>query len=111
MPGDSRDRRGWLKWFGDGDILERENDVGRDDTAGAPPRPAPTSVSTAAREGAVGVALTDLRPAGVASFDGHRVDVVTEGDYLAAGERVEVLRAERYRRVVRRTTDGNPVRS
>jgi membrane-bound serine protease (ClpP class) len=110
MPGDSRDRRGWLRWFGDGDVLESENDADDGDAAPAPP-PVPTNAARAAREGAVGVALTDLRPAGVASFDGHRVDVVTEGDYLAAGERVEVLRAERYRRVVRRATDANPVRS
>jgi len=111
MPGDTRDRRGWLKWFGDGDILERENDVGGADTAEPTPPPVSAGAATAAREGDVGVALTDLRPAGVASFDGHRVDVVTEGDYLQAGDRVEVIRAERYRRVVRRTTDGNPVRS
>ncbi len=105
MPGDTRDRRGWLRWFGDGDILERESDVSGDDTVEPAPPPVSASASRAAREGAVGVALTDLRPAGVASFDGHRVDVVTEGDYLQAGDRVEVLRAERYRRVVRRTTD------
>jgi membrane-bound serine protease (ClpP class) len=110
VPGDTGDRRGWLRWFGDGDVLERENDVGND--AGVPaPRPVSDGAARAAREGAIGVALTDLRPSGVANFEGHRVDVVTEGDYLAAGERVEVLHAERYRRVVRRASDGNPVRS
>jgi membrane-bound serine protease (ClpP class) len=110
VPGDARDRRGWLRWFGDGDVLERENDVG--DEAEVPaPRPVSDGAARAAREGAIGVALTDLRPSGVANFEGHRVDVVTEGDYLAAGERVEVLHAERYRRVVRRASDGNPVRS
>jgi membrane-bound serine protease (ClpP class) len=103
VAGDARDRRGWLKWFGDGDILDRESDE-TDTTA----QPTP---STAARQGAIGIALTDLRPAGVANFDGHRIDVVTEGDYLAAGEHVEVLRAERYRRVVRRAADDDPVPS
>jgi membrane-bound serine protease (ClpP class) len=110
VPGDAGDRRGWLRWFGDGDVLERENDVGNEDDVPAP-RPVSDAAARAARDGAVGVALTDLRPSGVANFDGHRVDVVTEGDYLAAGERVEVLHAERYRRVVRRASDGNPVRS
>lgn len=104
--GDVQDRRGWLRWFGTGDVLDRETDRHDDDAPAEPSTP-----STAARQGAVGVALTDLRPAGVASFDGHRVDVVTEGNYVKAGERVEVLRAERYRRVVRRTPDGDPVRS
>lgn len=109
VPGGARDRRGWLRWFGDGDILERENELGDDGTP--TPRPVSEGAARAAREGAVGVALTDLRPSGVASFEGHRVDVVTEGDYLAAGEPVEVLHAERYRRVVRRAPGNDPVPS
>lgn len=91
-------RRGWLRWFGDGDVLASEGD------------PSPTGLDDhgqrdrawLAREGAVGEALSDLRPAGVASFEGERIDVVSEGDYISAGEKVEVIRAERYRRVVRR---------
>jgi membrane-bound serine protease (ClpP class) len=51
--------------------------------------------------GKQGVALTDLRPAGVATLDGERIDVVTEGDYINSGARVEVVRAEGYRHVVR----------
>jgi len=51
--------------------------------------------------GKVGVAATDLRPAGVANVAGERIDVVTEGEYLAAGMQVEVVRAEGYRHVVR----------
>lgn len=53
-----------------------------------------------------GVALTDLRPGGFALIDGTRVDVVTEGDYVRAGEPVEVVRDEGYKRVVRAVTDG-----
>jgi membrane-bound serine protease (ClpP class) len=49
-----------------------------------------------------GVALSDLRPSGIADIDGERVDVVTSGEYIYAGERIEVIRDERYRRVVRR---------
>jgi membrane-bound serine protease (ClpP class) len=111
VAGDARDRRGWLRWFGDGDVLEREGDPsGRE--AGAPqPPPVSASAARAAREGAIGIALTDLRPSGVADFEGHRIDVITEGDYLTAGEPVQVLHAERYRRVVRRAPDGDPVPS
>ena len=52
--------------------------------------------------GATGTALSDLRPGGIASIGGRRVDVVTEGDYVMAGEHIEVIADERYRRVVRR---------
>jgi membrane-bound serine protease (ClpP class) len=98
--GGTGQRRGWLRWFGDGDVLASEDDEAAtgDDTE------VPSTPQTVARVGAVGEALSDLRPAGVARFDGHRVDVVTEGDYIAAGEQVEVIRAERYRRVVRRAS-------
>jgi membrane-bound serine protease (ClpP class) len=51
--------------------------------------------------GAQGVALSDLRPAGFARLGGARVDVVTRGEYVAAGEPVEVVADEGYRRVVR----------
>jgi membrane-bound serine protease (ClpP class) len=56
--------------------------------------------------GKIGVATTDLRPAGVATVADERIDVVTEGEYLAAGARVEVVRAEGYRHVVRRVRDA-----
>ena len=51
--------------------------------------------------GAVGVALTDLRPAGAAEIGGRRIDVVSEAGYLDAGTEVEVVVDEGYRRVVR----------
>lgn len=51
--------------------------------------------------GKLGVAITDLRPSGVATIDGEKIDVVTDGEYIASGARVEVLRAEGYRHVVR----------
>ncbi|MDH5284180.1 MAG: nodulation protein NfeD, partial [Gemmatimonadota bacterium] len=53
--------------------------------------------------GRTGVAASDLRPGGVAMIDGERLDVVTEGEYIAAGARVEVIRTEGYRLVVRQT--------
>jgi membrane-bound serine protease (ClpP class) len=48
-----------------------------------------------------GVALTDLRPSGTARVGDERLDVVTEGEYVAQGSRVEVVRSEGYRHVVR----------
>ncbi len=56
--------------------------------------------------GRKGVALTDLRPAGVASVDGERIDVVTEGEYIHASSPIEVTRAEGYRHVVRSIQNG-----
>lgn len=51
--------------------------------------------------GQFGVALSDLRPAGIARFDGERVDVITEGDFISAGSEIEVLRVEGNRVTVR----------
>jgi membrane-bound serine protease (ClpP class) len=49
-----------------------------------------------------GVAETALRPAGIARMEGARVDVVTDGEYVEAGEPVEVVRVDGNRIVVRR---------
>jgi membrane-bound serine protease (ClpP class) len=51
-----------------------------------------------------GIALTDLRPSGSAQIGEERVDVVTEGEYLARGSRVRVVRSEGYRHVVRQVS-------
>jgi membrane-bound serine protease (ClpP class) len=51
--------------------------------------------------GQEGVAVTDLRPAGMAAIAGERVDVVTEGEFVSQGSAVRVLRSEGYRHVVR----------
>jgi membrane-bound serine protease (ClpP class) len=48
-----------------------------------------------------GIAVTDLRPAGTAQIGQERVDVVTEGEYVAQGRPVRVVRSEGYRHVVR----------
>lgn len=52
-------------------------------------------------EGAVGVAITDLRPAGVGLFGEERMDVVSESEWIEEGTRIRVLSAEGYRHVVR----------
>jgi len=50
--------------------------------------------------GSRGVALTKLRPAGTAEFEGKRIDVVTQGDFIEAGSQVEVCKIEGARIVV-----------
>lgn len=44
--------------------------------------------------GQIGSAASLLRPAGKATIDGHRVDVLTEGDFIPAGTPVRVTRVE-----------------
>ena len=56
--------------------------------------------------GLEGSALTPLRPAGVADIGGRRVDVVSEGAYIAAGTALKVIRVEGVRVVVRPLTPG-----
>lgn len=51
--------------------------------------------------GASGVAVTDLRPAGVARIGEERIDVVADSEWIEAGTPVRVIRAEGYRHVVR----------
>jgi membrane-bound serine protease (ClpP class) len=49
-----------------------------------------------------GVASTDLRPAGIATIAGERVNVVTEGDFVPNGTPVTVMRVDGNRVVVRK---------
>ena len=51
--------------------------------------------------GASGLAASYLRPAGVATINGRRVDVLTEGDFVSAGTTVRVTRVEGARIFVR----------
>ncbi len=51
--------------------------------------------------GKVGVAITPLRPAGVISVDNERIDAVSEGSYIDARKKIEVIKVEGSRIVVR----------
>ncbi|MDR3270207.1 MAG: hypothetical protein LBT32_01645 [Peptococcaceae bacterium] len=51
--------------------------------------------------GREGVALSLLRPAGVADFDGARMDVVTEGGFINNGTKVYIIAVEGTRIIVR----------
>jgi len=53
--------------------------------------------------GKVGKVITPLRPAGTMLFGSERIDVVSEGGYVDAGNHVEVIKVEGSRVVVRRT--------
>jgi len=51
-----------------------------------------------------GTAVTDLRPSGTARIGEERIDVVTEGEYVPLGSRVQVVRSDGYRHVVRKVS-------
>ncbi len=51
--------------------------------------------------GKMGTALTPLRPTGVAKIEDERVEVVTEGSYIAAGSEIQVVALDRRRVFVR----------
>ncbi|MHB8157980.1 MAG: NfeD family protein [Desulfocucumaceae bacterium] len=57
--------------------------------------------------GKTGVSLTPLRPAGSVDISGHRLDVVTEGEFIPAGVPVEVVLVEGSRVVVRSISKTN----
>ncbi len=59
----------------------------------------------AAWAGRRGMAVSPLRPAGIANLDGQRVDVVSDGEYIDAGTPVRVARVDGNRVVVRRLRD------
>ena len=61
----------------------------------------PGAAKAAALLGATGVTTTVLRPAGTVLFGDEFVDVVTEGGYVAAGTRVQVIEVEGTRLVVK----------
>jgi membrane-bound serine protease (ClpP class) len=50
--------------------------------------------------GSVGIALTDLRPAGAGRFGKERIDVVSDSNWIEAGTPIRVVRSDGYRHVV-----------
>jgi membrane-bound serine protease (ClpP class) len=53
-----------------------------------------TSADHGGLRGRTGTAASYLRPAGIASIDGRRVDVLTEGEFIAQGTPIRVVRVE-----------------
>jgi len=72
-----------------------------------PANPTPSEVAVddpyhgLARIGDIGVSAGPLRPTGKARFGGELVDVVTQGEFLGGGARVEVIERRGNRVVVR----------
>jgi membrane-bound serine protease (ClpP class) len=52
--------------------------------------------------GKAATAVSPLRPSGIAEFDGERVDVVSDGEFIEPGARIVVTRVDGNRIVVRR---------
>lgn len=52
------------------------------------------STDYGALRGRTGTATSFLRPAGIASIDGRRIDVLTAGEFIAAGTPIRVVRVE-----------------
>jgi membrane-bound serine protease (ClpP class) len=52
--------------------------------------------------GTTGSAITDLRPSGTASLDGHRYDVVSTGEYIEKGSAIVVTIVDGNRIVVKK---------
>ena len=58
--------------------------------------------------GKTGVAVTPLRPTGVAEIEGERIEVVTEGDFISAGSSIKVVAMDRRKYFVRLTNEAEP---
>jgi membrane-bound serine protease (ClpP class) len=72
---------------------------------------APAPAASGSMLGREGTTITPLRPAGIAEFDGERVDVVSLGEMIESGVAVVVHRMDGNRVVVRRhraSTPGTP---
>ena len=50
--------------------------------------------------GKIGITETELRPAGIVSIDGVRMDVISTGEFIKRGEKVEVVETDGNRIVV-----------
>jgi membrane-bound serine protease (ClpP class) len=62
----------------------------------------PVHVELEQLRGRIGRALSSLRPAGVADFDGCRIDVITEGMMIDAGDWVRCIDVRAGRVLVRK---------
>jgi membrane-bound ClpP family serine protease len=55
--------------------------------------------------GRQGIAMTDLRPAGVVKIDGINFDVITGGDYISKGSSIEIIKVEGAKLIVKNMED------
>ena len=66
------------------------------------PKEAPETNDLNSFIGKEGIAVTPLRPAGICDFDGVRLNVVSEGDYITEGTPVRIEKIEGIRIVARK---------
>lgn len=52
--------------------------------------------------GTEGVALSTLRPSGIGLFDGNRLNVVAEGEFIEQNNKIKIIKVEGYRIIVRK---------
>jgi len=52
--------------------------------------------------GTEGTALSTLRPTGIGLFDGSRINVVTQGEFIDPNSRIKVIKVEGYNIIVRK---------
>ncbi|RBW70503.1 NfeD family protein [Bacillus taeanensis] len=67
-------------------------------------------VASVTREDIIGLegeTMTPLRPSGTAVFNEERLDVVTEGNYIAANKKIKIVKTNGSRVVVREITTNN----
>ena len=50
--------------------------------------------------GAEGVAISNLRPSGIAKIADERVDVITDGDFIEKGTKIKVIKTTAGRVIV-----------
>ena len=55
--------------------------------------------------GKSGISLTPLRPAGMAEIDGEKADVVTDGEFIDRGEKINVIKVSGRRILVRKADE------
>lgn len=52
-----------------------------------------------------GIAVTTLRPAGAGEFNGQKLDVIADGEFIPAGTKIKVVRVEGSKIVVRKLNE------
>lgn len=65
-------------------------------------------IAESLKPGAEGIAVSALRPAGSAEFDGKIFEVTTHGDYLAAGSRIRIVQVQGQMIIVEPVGENNP---
>lgn len=83
-------------------VPQLEPDPSHEDSKSAGSKPAPR-VHPRVSVGDWGQAESPLRPAGRASFAGHSIDVVSDGQFINPGQRVKVIRIQGHVVVVTET--------